>query len=79
MDFDAQFLDRIGLPAKASHRQRVQHLVRENDTVEGLFRRPIEPPHAVKQLRQLLRQMLALTLTQVGTHFENPIVFRQLV
>lgn len=65
------------VPAKARHRQRIEHLVGEDDSVKSRAGRHLEPLDALLKMRHALPHEAALALAQIGAHLENPIACRQ--
>ena len=63
-------------PAHQMDRHRVEHFIGQNQTAKTVRQR-IEPDHARQQLRRFRRQQGALSVTQVGTEFKNPVLRRQ--
>ena len=57
-------------------RHCVQHLVADDQALIER-RQPVEPDHALEQLRHLQREQVALALAQVGADFEDVIIARQ--
>ena len=67
---------RCRAPAKARHRQRIEHLVGENHPVERRRRRTLQPCHAPGEMRHALLERAPLPLAQIGADLENQISAR---
>ena len=75
----AQRVDLRAANAKALHRQRIEHFVREHHAAK-FFGQAIEPFDARRKLRARVRcSSRALPLAQIGADFENEVTLRQRV
>jgi hypothetical protein len=66
-----------GVHHKAAHRQRIQYLIREQHTAQGLFWRTVKPPHAGLQMGNPLREGFCLPCLQICARLEDQVLLRQ--